>query len=119
MATRKTTSRSGPRKAAVAARPAAIGARAPRIPLKPPLESALDAFAREERAELAALRQRYDAHTHSYAGYPGGGGLLWLGLGLLRNYLDDDDTHLDDHGIFWRGQSNSEGGLSSTGLPSA
>jgi hypothetical protein len=119
MATRKTTSRSGPRKAAVAARPAAIGARAPRIPLKPPLESALDAFAREERAELAALRQRYDAHTHSYAGYPGGGGLLWLGLGLLRNYLDDDDTHLDDHGIFWRGQSNSEGGSSSTGLPSA
>ncbi len=133
MATKKKSIGLRSRKAAVALRPAATTQRLPVAPvltvpirpLLPPLESSLDRFGRElraeldkakaaietQRAELAALRaqldalsKRHDQHTHSYTtGVGGSGGHLWLDLGFLKNYLDGDNTLYDGHGIYWRG----------------
>jgi len=110
---------------ATAARPAATAAATlPRRPAKPPLERALDAITVELRAELtkaqsdiatlraelAALRKRYDAHTHAYThASPGSGASQWFDLAFLRNYLGGADTTHDGHGVYWRGAPASGG----------
>ena len=123
--------RTARRKAVLIARPVAglprlpIKPLKPLKPLKPPPETALDAFATELRGELdrlttavqtlsndlaalgqlhAALKQRYDQHTHAYThGNPGSAGSLWVDLKFIRNYLDDDKTLHDGYGGYFRG----------------
>lgn len=149
MATRKTTS--APRKPAaraVTVKPAAtspavsavkppsagvstgVGVGSGALPLRPPLERALDSFTRELRAaldrgvaetaalraELAALRtevqqlrQRYEAHTHTYERTTmGGGGHQWIELRFLQGYIDAENPGYEKYGIWARGKSTSD-----------
>jgi hypothetical protein len=100
------------------------------VPLRPPLEKALDAFSRELRAaldraaadtsalrtevkslrtELEQLRKRHDAHTHSYQRtQTGGGGRAWIELRFLQGYIDGEHPGFNQYGIWAHGQSTSD-----------
>jgi hypothetical protein len=116
--------------AAVSAGSASAAGAGIAVPLRPPLEKALDAFNRELRAaldhnaaecaelraemkalraELDALRQRYAAHTHTYArAQTGGGGHQWIELRFLQSYIDGKHPGYQQYGIWVRGQSTSD-----------
>lgn len=94
---------------------------------RPPLETALDAFTRElrkaldrstadiaalraeltqTRAELAQLRQRYEAHTHKHQlTTTGGGGNQWIELRHLQGYIDGEHEGFKKYGFWARGKS--------------
>jgi hypothetical protein len=100
------------------------------LPLRPPLEAALDAFARELRAaldraaadtaalraevvklrtEATQLRQRYESHTHTYQRLTtGGGGQHWIELRFMQGYLDGEHPGFNSYGIWAHGKSTSD-----------
>lgn len=104
------------------------------LPLRPPLEAALDAFARELRGalerstaelaalrtELAALRQRYEKHSHDYQ-WPalGSNGTQWIELRFLQSYLDGKHPGYNKWGVFAHGSSASGVSSKTTTGPSA
>jgi len=109
---------------------AANSAGIPQVPLRPPLERALDTFSRELRAaldraaadtsalrtevntlraELKQLRQRHDAHTHTYQRTQmGGGGHQWIELPFLQGFIDGEHPGYTKYGIWAREQSTSD-----------
>lgn len=116
--------------AAVSAGSAAPAGAGVALPLRQPLERALDAFTHELRAaldhsaaestalraelkalraELDALRQRYAAHTHAYTHtQTGGGGQQWIELRFLQSYIDAENSGYKNYGIWARGKSTSD-----------
>jgi hypothetical protein len=102
------------------------------VPLRPPLEAALDAFARELRAaldraaadtaalraevatlrtEATQLRQRYESHTHTYQRLTTGGGAQhWIELRFLQSYIDGEHAGFKNYGIWTRGKSTPDVG---------
>ncbi len=120
--------------AAVSVKPPSVavsaGAGPVHLAARPPIEAALDAFARELRAaldravadvaavraeaaalraELAQLRQRYEAHTHTYErSTMGGGGHQWIELRFLQGYIDSEQSAFKNFGIWSHGKSTSD-----------
>ena len=55
------------------------------------------------QSELAALRTRYESHTHTYTRtVTGSGGSLWFDLGALKHYIDEDKEKFDGWGVYFR-----------------
>ncbi len=96
------------------------------LPLRPPLQAALDDFARELRkaldkaqadiaalrAELTQLRQRHESHHHGYERpTAGGGGHQWVELRFLQGYIDGEVAGFQKYGFWAHGKSTSDAPL--------